>query len=296
MSKNVLNKNRFKQELSRLPDDLPSEFLTASPPLVPEKILVTKRQGQFNHKLISFHDRFVLFIPIEGDSNVLLDRTLLSVPPNHGLLIFPHQFHNLARTTSEDILWLIITFAIPEYKELEKLRDTPVEFNDESLGWIESIVTCYNHTKDNNNLAARATCLLTMFLSEMLFLSNSHVKTIREDSWNTAGQKLISEAANFIAENILKPLTIDELSDHLNVSPSLIQKHFKNTLATSAGSYIRAARILHSANLLRNSNKTIGEIADHYNFNNPYSYSKTFKQVMGMSPKSYRRSTDLPNT
>lgn len=290
MSKKVKQNRQLEVEANLLPDLPIKKHLPPASPAITHAIYVSKRVGQFVHKIISFHDQFIFFFPIKGDANVLLDKKLLSVPENNALLIFPHQFHNLARTNDENILWVIISFRIQDYQNIEKLRDTPVKLNDESLEWLESIITWANRANQNNNLATRITHMLPLILAEMTFLSASHKKSSQGNFWNTAGQKLVSQAANFISKNILKAITINDLADHLNVSPSLIQKHFKKTLATSAASYIRSARILHSANILRNTNKTIGEISKEYNFGDPYSYSKTFKNVMGLSPRTYRES------
>ncbi len=65
---------------------------------------------------------------------------------------------------------------------------------------------------------------------------------------------------------------------------------FKQTMNRTPMQYIMRYRIMQSCRMLIDTNKKIAEIANETGFNNISYYNKVFLNIVGCTPKQYRKS------
>lgn len=87
--------------------------------------------------------------------------------------------------------------------------------------------------------------------------------------------------------------TVQEVSDHLYVSPRYLTDMLKTLTGYSTQQHIHNQLIEKSKNILSNTNLTIAEIAYELGFEHPQSFNKLFKQKTNVSPLKFRQSFDL---
>lgn len=92
----------------------------------------------------------------------------------------------------------------------------------------------------------------------------------------------------YIEENYTENISLEELSKSANVSKSECLRCFKKSLHTTPYKYIMEYRLSKAANMLRYSDKPIGNIAIDVGFNQMSHFGKCFKEKTGYSPKQYR--------
>ena len=92
----------------------------------------------------------------------------------------------------------------------------------------------------------------------------------------------------YIEENYTENISLEELSKSANVSKSECLRCFKKSLNTTPYKYIMEYRLSKAANMLRYSDKPIGNIAIDVGFNQMSHFGKCFKEKTGYSPKQYR--------
>ena len=90
--------------------------------------------------------------------------------------------------------------------------------------------------------------------------------------------------------NFLHNLEIKDYARMCNKSLSTFKRDFLKYFNTTPGKWILKRRIKHSLVLLKNSNKTVSEIAYECGFENTSHFSKAFKKYYNNSPSSYRSS------
>jgi len=66
------------------------------------------------------------------------------------------------------------------------------------------------------------------------------------------------------------------------------RKHFKKKLGISPGKYIVRRRIDMACQILKSSDKSVGEIAYELGYRSQYEFSAQFKRLIGVSPSNYR--------
>ena len=109
-----------------------------------------------------------------------------------------------------------------------------------------------------------------------------------------SGDPLVKRTLDYIAENLSKPFGAAQIADALGVSRNLLDKHFRADLNRSIGSEITRQRIAMAKLLLRNTDKTVAEIAKRTGFCTPSHLSNTFRDITGETPRHYRMNTLRP--
>lgn len=99
--------------------------------------------------------------------------------------------------------------------------------------------------------------------------------------------ELVRRSIRYIQENISRPLRVSELSGALNVSENYLYKAFISVLETPPSRYILQYKIRLSVELMITTGQNLEEIAEQLGFSSLYHFSRTFKQIMGCSPRNY---------
>ena len=106
--------------------------------------------------------------------------------------------------------------------------------------------------------------------------------------------ELVCEIIEYINKNINKEITIDELSSIFYFNKTYIMKRFKKEMGITIHSYINHIRIYNSL-LEFNNNSYILNIALRNGFNSLEYFSETFKNIMGVSPSTYKKFISISN-
>ena len=91
----------------------------------------------------------------------------------------------------------------------------------------------------------------------------------------------------FIKGNLHRKVTLKELAELSALSPFYLSHLFKEKYKTSPISYHNKLRIDQAVNLLKSSSKDVQTISYEFGYENPFAFSRSFKKVMGVSPKKY---------
>jgi AraC-like DNA-binding protein len=101
---------------------------------------------------------------------------------------------------------------------------------------------------------------------------------------------LIHQACQLLQERCDEIVAMDELAASLHVSYNRFRHLFKQQTGLSPYQYHLQLRINRAQEMLRGTPFSIKEIAAALNFDDPYHFSKIFKEKTGMSPAKWRGS------
>lgn len=103
-------------------------------------------------------------------------------------------------------------------------------------------------------------------------------------------ERLVGKAVKFVVANIKRTdLSVEELSSHLGMSRVHLYKKLKAITGKTPIEFIRILRLKRGAQMLRESQLNISEIAYQLGFNNPKYFSKYFKEEYGIMPSDYQK-------
>lgn len=83
-------------------------------------------------------------------------------------------------------------------------------------------------------------------------------------------------------------LSVDNVAGLLHLGRTIFYKKVRGTTGYTPNEYIRVIRLRKAAELLKEGEKNVSEVAYAVGFDNPYYFSKCFKEQFGMPPSHYR--------
>lgn len=83
-------------------------------------------------------------------------------------------------------------------------------------------------------------------------------------------------------------LSVDKVAGLLHLGRTVFYKKVRGTTGYTPNEYIRVIRLRKAAELLKEGEKNVSEVAYAVGFDNPYYFSKCFKEQFGMPPSQYR--------
>ncbi len=149
----------------------------------------------------------------------------------------------------------------------EELRNTAPGYQINAKAWLSILITELCRTK--------------------LQLKNSNVNIKQSNSSHDP----LAKALDFINKNYLKTLSLDEIAASANLSRTYISEFFHNRTGTQIFRYINTLRI-EKARLLLSSeeNMNISEISTECGFDDSSYFTRVFREITGVPPRSYRQS------
>ena len=95
------------------------------------------------------------------------------------------------------------------------------------------------------------------------------------------------KAIDYIKENYKKQISLNDVAEALNVSPSYLSRMLSNNNEKSFVEILNDYRIKEAKKLIRQG-IILKEVAFHVGFRSQSYFAKAFKKAVGMSPKEYR--------
>ena len=94
---------------------------------------------------------------------------------------------------------------------------------------------------------------------------------------------------DYIDENYYKEtISLNEVADAVNMSANYLSAIFSQNMQKTFVEYITCKRVDRAKKLLRETDKSSGEIAQEVGYKDPHYFSYVFKKKSGCSPREYR--------
>ena len=103
------------------------------------------------------------------------------------------------------------------------------------------------------------------------------------------GNEYISQIVNFIEDNFISDINIEELTELVPLSRRNLEVKFKDEMGTSIYQFILSCRIDYFAHLLVTTDRTLFDLALESGFNDCKNIARIFKKMKGCTPVEYRR-------
>lgn len=258
---------------------------------LPENILLFSREGQFAESHAASHHRFVLIVCLKTEGSILLDDLVIRMQPGMALLMHPHQCHHYANFGSEALLWLFITFEGVAIAPLLPLRDSPQPLSTVAHQQLLVAVDAFSRAFPQHVGTSTLALSLRLLLDELVATQKraGGIKPLAEEGHLPASQRFMQAVATYVHGHRTEPVSVADVAEAVGLSPSRLRARFQEMSGIGVGRFIRRTRLHHACVLIRSSEMSVTEIADHCGFDSVYSFSRTFKQELGVTPTAYRR-------
>lgn len=122
----------------------------------------------------------------------------------------------------------------------------------------------------------------------MVHVLRHHKLSIKDASIQIRHQE-IETIKHYIRERYAEKVTLEELSEIVNINKYYMIRLFKQQTGLSPIDYLIHVRLSEAEKLLSQTDIAISKISDVVGFHSPSHFSKTFKETNHMTPSAYRR-------
>lgn len=178
-------------------------------------------------------------------------------------------------------------FVSPEELEMKFCSEKPYSIMRENIS-IEHIFSELYSVPENIRKGYHKVKVLELllFLSGLEYKGESEERRYFSRSQVTAAK----EAKKYLLAHLDEHITITELADMLGISPTSLKICFKGVYGDTINGYITNYKMQKAASLLKNTDKSVLEIAGIVGYNNGSKFAGAFRRVMNKSPNEYRKS------
>jgi len=128
-------------------------------------------------------------------------------------------------------------------------------------------------------------------LQEIYYIFEKDIRTIsgkfREER-NNISKRTLSYAIQYINENYMKDIKLEDVARQVHVSPNYFSRIFKTEYKQSFVEYLTRIRIEAAKKMILKADKSISDICWDVGYNDPNYFTKVFKKVTGQTPSEYR--------
>lgn len=129
--------------------------------------------------------------------------------------------------------------------------------------------------------------LLSALLYRLYQLSPSHFASKKFG----AVEMIVASVRMELECNFAEPLDLDALAERYHVSRYYLSHAFKQVTSYSLKEYLMLCRISFACQHLADATRSVREIAEASGFHDMSNFSRSFKDIIGMTPSEFRKKT-----
>ena len=119
-------------------------------------------------------------------------------------------------------------------------------------------------------------------ISDKMHSENSNEATM-------SPEEIVTLVKDYVKKHYSEEIDLNSISRTLGFSSSYLTKVFNKVENTTPSKVIRSYRMGIAKQLLNDDSLTIQQIASHVGYSDPFHFSKSFKQTVGISPTQYKQ-------
>ena len=251
------------------------------------------------------HDFWELCFVTEGEISVQIEDKLSPLTKNQLILISPNKKHSYRSDGGNRNKAFVICFdsfsqtlyAISEH--IFTLEDTQLS----CMRLIAQESKATFRTSESDHLAVLDTPIFggqQALLSQLEYLLISLIRRLSSEksaeiiffSDENFHAELVNAILRYLQENIDKKISLTDICERFNYSRSFICKVFKNKTGESLIARFNHMKAKQAAKLLRETTKSVTDIAIELGFREIKYFDTVFKKHHGVSPVQYRKEAE----
>ncbi|SEJ64924.1 AraC-like ligand binding domain-containing protein [Dyadobacter sp. SG02] len=169
----------------------------------------------------------------------------------------------------------------------DPFRAVQVGFSDERNALFTHMASTLLKGYSASNLL-QANLVLPHYLSS--FIAPEHFSSQKQSASDASPTE---KAILYMQDNLSNSLSLDNIARSVNLSVSFFSRKFKKDTGYAPIEYFNYLRIQKACQLLHFSTWRINEVASAIGIDDPFYFSRLFKQQMGLSPAHYRKNKGI---
>ncbi len=175
---------------------------------------------------------------------------------------------------------------------LDNSLDTCKKWAVQVLGLLEKTRQVYQVAGAEDPQVVQLGIESERIYSRVIDQVQSYLERIFEEIITSKLARLSGEldyAVEYIEKNLHRDITLGEISHYMNISPHYFSRIFKKAHSQNFVDFVTDRKIIQAVFWLRNTEKSINEVALALGFSEPNYFSKVFKKRLGTTPSEFKR-------
>jgi len=243
--------------------------------------------GSIKMPSMHYHASYELYYLRTGNRDYFIEDKIFPVAAGDFVLIPPGKLHRTGGEYGERILIGFTT------DFLSTVYTTEV---------IDRLVACFSNWILTPSASQQKTC--TDLLKRLLETKDKITSALllgmlllELDSYtkHTFDENPINPFVSYINKNFADITSLEDIASHFYISKHHLCRIFKSAMKITVIDYLNQIRIKNACQMLSFTKKNISCIAEDCGFHSTAYFSRVFKEIIGTSPKEYRKDKQLPN-
>lgn len=239
---------------------------------------------------------YELSVITEGSGRMYTGNIPAQVKKGDIYVSFPFEIHKVESDEEDPLAYDFLTFSVNSFRFAEELNkvwsqnispSSRVIHNEKAIDLIDSILSEFND--DNENRSPFSNEMLSALCNQMIvyILRGMKADSSEGSSINQSVSELCYKMMNYIDSHLYTLTSLNEMAKEMGYNYSYLSALFRKTTTLSLSYYYRVKRLETARLLLAENKKSISQVADLMNYSSIYSFSKSFKEHYGISPRKY---------
>jgi len=142
---------------------------------------------------------------------------------------------------------------------------------------------------DSNTLTFANEIRRVGYLYELLstLIDAQNTTRCKERRYDYPSEIYVAHALQYISSDYAN-VKVNDIANYIGINRSYLTCIFKKELHVSPQEYLITYRFQKAAEMVKATNLSIQDIATQVGYESPFTFSKMFKSIYGVSPKNYR--------
>lgn len=233
-----------------------------------------------------FHSSLEFSYILKGPEEAMVNGKIFSIQEGQLFMVSSYTSHcyTLKNSASKSIMLIVPLDFVPLYAPLfsKKVFSQCISGNKslnlEILHCLKMMLTLGPCDEQNENLMRSYIYVILGLLIQRVGLSDTP-----KDKF------LTRDVLVYLQNNYLYPITLESIARQFGYSKYRFSHIFNQNIGCSLAQYVGSIRARHAANLLRESDSPLLEIALNSGFDSIRTFYRCFKNCFGMTPTEYRK-------
>lgn len=260
-------------------------------------ILVNRVRRSAEFVMSEPHSYYELYYLISGQCKMFIKQNLYYLRPGDAVIIRPGEIHK----TLYEADWMaerFMAYFTPEYVEtfrkkcggavFEHMLSNPRVTLPVPLHAAVDSLFCQIMTEDRRSDPFSAIQLKSSLYQILVILGRCQGAEQKREKL-VDSEAAVMEAARYIYEHHRENVTLLQAAEAAFMSPTYFSKKFKSVTGFGFKEYLNSVRLQEAADMLRNTERGVTEIALSCGFSDGNYFGDVFKKANGLSPRQYRK-------
>lgn len=237
-------------------------------------------------------NEFLLHIVLDGRGTFTTPERTYTLKKNSIFLIYPNQTTCYQADADEPWSYIWLGFNGPKAETLLRYAgftsEHPVAELPDTSPYEHAIQGILTSCQLNLSSELRRSEYMYSFAAHLA--EDLHQADGDDTDLSYPGSTYVKYALDYIEHHYQQNIKISDIANYVGISRAHLTNCFNKELKLSPREYLIEYRMNKAKDLLTTTALPINQIASSVGYEDPLSFSKAFKLVIGMSPKSYRGS------